>query len=76
LDKDRRWISTGPDQGGRIRTGTPAETFSETESVLRRLKGPGFILSAGCVVSLDTPSENIDAAVLAARTPRPDRDQG
>lgn len=71
-----RCLSTGPDQSGSIRTGTPGEAFSEAEAILKRLKGPGFILSSACVVTLDTPSENIDAAIRAARTPRADRDQG
>lgn len=74
LEEDGRALSTGPDPSGRIRSGTPAQTFAETEAILRRLKGPRFILSAGCVVYPDTPAENIDAAIRAARIPRPDRD--
>lgn len=75
LDEAGRRVSTGPDQGGRIRTGPPIEAFAEAEAILRRLKGPHFIFSAGCVVTLDTPADNIDAAIRAARVPRPDRGQ-
>lgn len=70
----RHGVSTGPDPMGRIRLGTPADAFDEATQVLQRLKGPRFILSAGCVVTLDTPEENIAAAIRAARTPRPDRE--
>ena len=70
-----RCLSTGPDQAGLIRIGTPEEAYGEAEAILKRLKGPGFLLSSACVVTLDTPGENIDAVIRAARTPRPDRDQ-
>lgn len=66
-------ISTGPAQDGHIRSGSPAQAHAEASLILERLKGPRFILGAACVLPLDTPRENIDAAIRAARTPRPDR---
>jgi uroporphyrinogen decarboxylase len=73
LRDGRCGVSTGPGQDGLIRRGTAVEAAGETEAVLRRLKGPRFLLGAGCVLALDTPEENIRAAMEVARTPRPDR---
>lgn len=66
-------ISSGPAQFGAIQRGTVAEAAAEAEEFLNRLKGPRFLLGAGCVLPLDTPEQNIHAAMAAARTPRPDR---
>lgn len=73
LDRDRRWVSSGPCQDGLLRRGTPAQAAEAVRSDLARWKGPGFLLSAGCVLPLDTPEANIHAAIAAAREPRPDR---
>jgi len=75
LRKGRR-VSGGPCQAGWIRTGTPDEVRRETREILRRCKGPRFLLSAGCVLTQDTPAENVDAAIREARTPRADRESG
>lgn len=73
LDTERRWISTGPGQDGKIRQGTTSEAAAEVREVLKLWKGPGFLLGAGCVLPLDTPEANIHAAIAAAREPHPDR---
>ncbi len=73
LDSERRWVSSGPDQDGSIRRGTPEEAATEVRAVLEKWKGPGFLLGAGCVLPLDTPEANILAATAAARESRPDR---
>jgi len=66
-------VCTGPGQDGLIHTGTAEQAAQETAAVLRRLKGPRFILGAGCVLALDTPGANVRAAIAEARRPRPDR---
>lgn len=71
-----RRVAGGPCQAGWIRTGTPEEVREATKLLLRRCKGPRFLLSAGCVLTQDTPPANVDAAILEARLPRPDRDDG
>lgn len=73
LHRGRHGVSTGPGQEGLIRSGSEQEAADETEEVLGRLKGPRFVLGAGCVLALDTPERNIHAAIAAARTARPDR---
>jgi uroporphyrinogen decarboxylase len=75
LRAGRLGVSTGPGQDGGIRRGTAAQAADEVAAVLRRLKGPRFVLGAGCVLPLDTPGENIREAMAEARRPRPDRDE-
>jgi uroporphyrinogen decarboxylase len=70
-----RMVSSGPCQQGWIRTGTPEAVRQETKELLRRCKGPRFLLSAGCVLTQDTPAANVDALIAEARSPRPDRDE-
>lgn len=70
-----RKVSSGPCQDGWIRAGTPEEVRQETKELLRRCKGPGFLLSAGCVLTQDTPAANVEAFIGEARRPRPDRDE-
>lgn len=75
LREGRLGVSTGPGQDGAVRRGTATQAADEVAAVLRRLKGPRFVLGAGCVLPLDTPEENIRAAMAEARRPRPDRDE-
>lgn len=75
LAEGRLGMSTGPGQDGWIRRGTATQAADEAGAVLRRLKGPRFVLGAGCVLPLDTPEENIHAVLAEARRPRPDRDE-
>jgi|688.fasta_scaffold398842_2 uroporphyrinogen decarboxylase len=74
LRAGRRMVSSGPCQHGWIRTGTPEQVRQETKELLRRCKGPRFLLSAGCVLTQDTPAANVEALIAEARLPRPDRD--
>jgi uroporphyrinogen decarboxylase len=73
LATGRCGVSTGPDQQGWIWRGTAQQAADEVAAVLRRLKGPRFLLGAGCVLPLDTPEANIRAAMAEAHRPRPDR---
>lgn len=76
LLRSGRRVAGGPCQAGWIRTGTPEEVSEATKLLLRRCKGPRFLLSAGCVLTQDTPAANVEAAVREARSLRPDRDDG
>lgn len=73
LATGRCGVSTGPDPEGWIRRGTAQQAAAEVAAVLHRLKGPRFLLGAGCVLPLDTPEANIRAAMAEAQRPRPDR---
>lgn len=48
--------------------GSPSEVYELSRSALRAMRGnPGFILSSGCALGRDTPPENVDAMLRAAK---------
>lgn len=57
----RKVLCAGLDENGPLRRGTPQEARSEALRVLRETAPERVILSAGCVLSLDTPEANIAA---------------
>lgn len=66
-------VASGPSPGGVISAGSGDAAMTEIHAMLRRYKGPRFVLAPGCTLPLSTPAANIDALIDAARTPRPDR---
>ncbi|MDR7435782.1 MAG: uroporphyrinogen decarboxylase family protein [Armatimonadota bacterium] len=63
----------GIDEQGTLSKGTPEEVIAEVKDSLRRTGGVGHILGPGCVIPLDTPQENIQAAVAAVVSQTPPR---
>ncbi|MDR5684389.1 MAG: uroporphyrinogen decarboxylase family protein, partial [Armatimonadota bacterium] len=45
----------------------PAEVAQEVDEAIAQTGGTGHIVSAGCVVPIDAPEANIEAALSAAR---------
>jgi uroporphyrinogen decarboxylase len=53
---------------GSMLYGAPAEVEEETRNLLQEMKGyPNFILSTGCDLPLETPTENIQAFMRAGK---------
>jgi uroporphyrinogen decarboxylase len=57
----------GLDEWDILAAGSPGEVLEQGRDAVARTRGRGFILAAGCVIPVDTPEENIRAAVAAAR---------
>ena len=55
------------DPAGVLLRGTPELVYAKSCELIRAAGPGGFILSSGCEVPRDTPPENIDAMVRAAR---------
>ncbi|HRQ79565.1 MAG TPA: uroporphyrinogen decarboxylase family protein [Azospirillaceae bacterium] len=66
-------VASGPSPGGAISAGNRDAALTEVHAMLRRFKGPRFVLAPGCTLPLSTPAANIDALFDAARAERPDR---
>jgi len=47
--------------------GTPDQVVSEVRDALAQTGGRGYLVGAGCVVAIDTPEENLRAAIAAIR---------
>lgn len=64
----RKTVCGGIDHNGVFRTGTPEEA---RDQVLEAIDAAGYerlIIAPGCVITVDTPDENIQAVVDAARS--------
>lgn len=65
---DKICIKGNIDPAGVLLQGTPETVAAAAENCIREVgAGGGFILSPGCEVPRDTPYENLDALVQAAR---------
>lgn len=73
LLRDGATVASGPSPGGAISAGSRDAVVTEVHAMLRRFKGPRFVLAPGCTLPLSTPAANIDALFDAARVQRPDR---
>jgi len=57
------------DPSGVLAFGTPALVEKKTRELLEVFAGtPRFILNAGCAIPAETPSENLKAMIVAARS--------
>lgn len=65
--KTQRTIAGGIDEWNVLATKSRDEVIAQARDAITQTGGRGFILSAGCVIPVDTPAENIRAVVEAAR---------
>lgn len=67
----RKTVMGGIDHNGIFRTGTPEEA---EEQVLKAARNAGLkrlVIAPGCVITIDTPMENIESAVNSIRSITP-----
>ncbi len=63
----RKTVLGGLDQNNTLRTGTPDDVEAEITSTLQDAGLSGVIVAPGCVVTVDTPEENLQAVVDTVR---------
>jgi uroporphyrinogen decarboxylase len=59
----------GLDQWGTLRDGTPDASAAEAKDALVQTGGTGVIVGPGCVLTMNTPDENVSAVVRALGGP-------
>ena len=64
--RSSRCVAGGIDEQ-RIAKGTPADVAAEVRDAIAATNGRGLIVAPGCVIPIDTPDANVQAAVDAAR---------
>lgn len=57
----------GLEEWNTLSTQLPEAVIAQSRDAVAQMDGRGFILSAGCVTLVDTPEENIRAAIKAVR---------
>jgi uroporphyrinogen decarboxylase len=60
----------GLDEATTMLTGTPDAVAGQVADAVAQTSGRGLLIGAGCVIRIDTPEENIRAAVAAAKGQR------
>jgi uroporphyrinogen decarboxylase len=61
-----RCVTGGIDER-RIAVRSAEEIGAEVAGAIEAIGGPGLVVAPGCVIPIDTPEANVDAAVAAAR---------
>ncbi|MFX0106722.1 MAG: uroporphyrinogen decarboxylase family protein [Candidatus Hodarchaeota archaeon] len=69
--RSRKAVLGGIDHNGVFRTGTPEETEDQVLGALREAGLKRVVVAPGCVITIDTPSENIQAVADAVRSISP-----
>ncbi len=63
----RKTVFGGIDHNGVLRSGSPDDVFSQVQDAIASAGAPQLVVAPGCVITVDTPDENIQAAVNAVR---------
>ena len=71
----RKAVLGGIDHNGVFRTGTPDEAAEQVLTAVREADLRGLMVAPGCVITVDTPEENIRALVDAVRSIDPYKGQ-
>lgn len=58
-------VAGGIDEWNVLANGTPDQIRAQVQDAIQQTDGIGLIVAAGCVISTDTPDENIRAAIQA-----------
>lgn len=66
--KTQRKIAGGIDEWNVLAAKSGDEVIVQARDAIAQTGGRGFILSAGCVIPVDTPAENVRAVVEVARS--------
>jgi uroporphyrinogen decarboxylase len=61
----------GIDHNGVFRTGTPEEAEEQVLQAVREAGLKNLVIAPGCVITIDTPMENIQAVVDSIRSITP-----
>ncbi|MBD3405417.1 MAG: hypothetical protein GF411_04670 [Candidatus Lokiarchaeota archaeon] len=69
--KARKAVLGGIDHNGVFREGTPDEASDQITEALQKAGLKGTIVAPGCVITIDTPPENIQAVTDAVRSINP-----
>ena len=64
----RKTVLGGIDHNGVLRSGTPDEVKAQIYEATRKAGLKNLIIAPGCVITVDTPEENISAVVDATRS--------
>jgi uroporphyrinogen-III decarboxylase len=71
----RKAVLGGIDHMGTLRTGTPDEVKEQIFDAAREAGLVGLMIAPGCVITVDTPRENIQAIADAVRSIDPFSDE-
>ncbi|MFW9887884.1 MAG: uroporphyrinogen decarboxylase family protein [Candidatus Thorarchaeota archaeon] len=69
--QSRKTVMGGIDHNGILRTGTPEEAEEQVLKAVREAGLKQLVIAPGCVVTIDTPMENIQAVVDSIRSINP-----
>ncbi|MFX1367311.1 MAG: uroporphyrinogen decarboxylase family protein [Promethearchaeota archaeon] len=69
--RSRKAVLGGIDHNGILRTGTPEEAKEQVLDAIREAGMQRLIVAPGCVVTVDTPPENIKSIVESIRNIKP-----
>jgi len=64
----RKTVLGGIDHNGVLRSGTPDEVKEQVLQATREAGLKNLIIAPGCVITVDTPEENVEAVVDAIRS--------
>jgi uroporphyrinogen decarboxylase len=71
LNKFDKALIGGLDENKTLLNSRPKDVEEEVFRTIEILKGRHLIIAPGCVIPLNTPEGNLDAAIRAARSWRP-----
>lgn len=70
LGRFPRGLIGGLDELGSLLHGTPAEVAAQAADAIAQTGGRAMVVGAGCVIRIDTPEQNIRAALAVVRDKR------